>query len=134
MKLNPYLLFTGNAKEAIAFYASVFNASCKIMTYGEGPEKTDDDWKDKVLHCSMEFDKNLLMISDGFKGYEAKLDGNIQLSLEVNSIEKINEIFEKMSEGGKVSMPLQDTFWGARFEMLQDKFGTQWMFSYELKK
>jgi len=134
MKLNPYLLFTGNAKEAIAFYASVFNASCKIMTYGEGPEKTDDDWKDKVLHCSMEFDKNLLMISDGFKGYEAKLDGNIQLSLEVNSIEKINEIFEKMSEGGKVSMPLQDTFWGARFGMLQDKFGTQWMFSYELKK
>ena len=59
---------------------------------------------------------------------------NIQLSVEVESIERINEVFEKMSAGGKVTMPLQDTFWGARFGMLEDKFGIYWMFNHELKK
>lgn len=60
--------------------------------------------------------------------------GNIQLSVNVESVEKIDEVFEKMSQGGTVAMALQDTFWGARFGMLQDKFGINWMFNCELKK
>jgi PhnB protein len=52
----------------------------------------------------------------------------------VETVERLNDVFEKMSEGGTVSMPLQDAFWGSRFGMLQDKFGINWMFNCELKK
>ena len=59
---------------------------------------------------------------------------NVLLSEDVESMERINEVFAKMSEGGVVIMELQDMFWGAMFEMLKDKFGIRWMFNYELKK
>lgn len=134
MKLNPYIIFSGNAKEVITFYADVFSASYNISTYGESPEKCDDDWKDKIIHCRMEFDGNLLMISDGFKGYNAPKESNIQLSVEIENVERLNTVFEKLSAGGKVKMPLRDTFWGARFGMMEDKFGIQWMLNHELKK
>jgi PhnB protein len=135
MKLNPYIIFSGNAKEVIAFYADALQATITVMsTYGESPEKCDDDWKDKIIHGRLEFDGNLLMISDGFKGYDAPTPSNIQLSIEVESVEKLNTVFEKLSAGGKIKMPLQDTFWGARFGMLEDKFGVQWMLNHELKK
>ena len=135
MKLNPYIIFSGNAKEVIGFYADALQATITVMsTYGESPEKCDDDWKDKIIHGRLEFDGNLLMISDGFKGYDAPTQSNIQLSIEVESVEKLNTVFEKLSAGGKIKMPLQDTFWGARFGMLEDKFGVQWMLNHELKK
>jgi PhnB protein len=54
--------------------------------------------------------------------------------VDVENADRLNKVFEKMSEGGKVSMPLQDTFWGARFGMLQDKFGVNWMFNCQLPK
>ena len=74
------------------------------------------------------------MISDSFNGQLANTDGNIQLSVEVDDDKKIEEVFSKMAEGGKVTMPLAKQFWGATFGMLQDKFGVNWMFNYEGKK
>jgi PhnB protein len=74
------------------------------------------------------------MISDTFKGNSVSTDGNIQLSIEIGEEGQIDDVFKRMSEGGTVTMELQDTFWGARFGMLKDKFGVSWMFNYELKK
>ncbi|MFX4493814.1 hypothetical protein ABTA45_20175, partial [Acinetobacter baumannii] len=73
------------------------------------------------MHARIAFGKdNVLMISDGFKGYHAPNVSSIQLSIEIDSIDEINTLFEKLSKGGEVKMALQDTFWGARFGMLKD--------------
>jgi len=134
MKLNPYLIFAGNAEEALNFYKEALNGEITMLSrYSDSPMPTDEDQKNKLMHSRLVFDGNLVMISDGMKGDQALTSGNVQLSVEVESIERINEVFEKMSEGGKVSLPLQDMFWGARFGMLQDKFGVNWMFNHELK-
>ncbi|WP_153801144.1 VOC family protein [Foetidibacter luteolus] len=134
MKLNPYLIFNGNAEEVLNFYKTALGGEIVMLSrYGDSPMPTDEDYKNKIMHSRLVFDGNLVMISDGMKGQPMPIGGNVQLSVEVESIERINEVFEKMSEGGTVSMELQDTFWGARFGMLIDKFGVSWMFNHELK-
>lgn len=135
MKLNPYLHFYGNAEEALNFYKSVLGGEVTMMQrYGDSPMPSDEDWKDKIMHARLEFDGNLIMISDSFKGGAVHFNGNIQMSVEVESMEKINEVFEKMSEGGEVTMPLDNMFWGARFGMIKDKFGVNWMFNHTIKQ
>jgi PhnB protein len=135
MKLNPYLHFAGNAEEALNFYKSVFGGEITMLSrYGDSPMPTDEDWKQKIMHARLLFDGNLVFLSDLFKGKPVSTGGNVQLSMEVESIERINEVFAKMAEGGTITMELQDTFWGARFGMLEDKFGITWMFNHELKK
>ena len=86
------------------------------------------------MHARLVFDNNLLMISDVFKGQEVSTKGNIQLSVDLEDVKQMEAVFGKMSAGGTVTMALQDTFWGARFGMLIDKFGVSWMFNCELKK
>jgi len=135
MKLNPYLHFDGDAEDALNFYKDALGGEIiMISRYGDSPMPSDEDWKNKLMHSRLVFDGNLIMISDAFKGNKAKKEGNVQLSVEVESIDRIDEVFTKMAEGGKVTMELQDTFWGARFGMLKDKFGVDWMFNHELKK
>jgi PhnB protein len=135
MKLNPYLHCAGNAEEVLHFYQSVLGGEITMLSrYGDSPMPTDEDWKQKIMHSRLVFDGNLVMISDSFKEKPVNTEGNIQMSVEVESIERINEIFPKMAEGGTITMELQDMFWGARFGMLKDKFGVSWMFNHELKK
>ena len=127
--------FDGDAEDALNFYKDALGGEIiMISRYGDSPMPSDEDWKNKLMHSRLVFDGNLIMISDAFKGNKAKKEGNVQLSVEVESIDRINEIFTKMAEGGTVKMELQDTFWGARFGMLKDKFGVDWMFNHELKK
>ncbi|MEO7313481.1 MAG: VOC family protein [Chitinophagaceae bacterium] len=135
MKLTPYLNFAGNAEEALNFYAAVFDGEITMLSrYGDSPMPSDDDWKDKLIHARLSFEGNLVMISDAFKGQPPLAAGNVQLSLEITDAAKIEAIFNAMAEGGKVTMPLQEQFWGAKFGMLTDKFGISWMFNHELKK
>lgn len=135
MRLTPYLHFEGNAEEAMNFYAEALGGSVIAITrYGDSPMPADEDYKQKVMHGRLQFGNNVLMISDVFKGKSIKTGGNIQLSIELDEEGQIDSVFGKMAEGGTVTMELQDTFWGARFGMLQDKFGVSWMFNYELKK
>ena len=135
MKLVPYIHFGGNAREVLEFYKNALKGEItQLGTYGESPMPSDEDYKDKVMHSRFVFDGNMIMVSDVFKGQAVSTNGNIQLSIDVGDINKINEVFNKMAEGGKVTMELQDTFWGARFGMLIDKFGVSWMFNCELKK
>lgn len=134
MKLTPYINFEGNAEEVLNFYKSVFNGEI-VMTsrYGDSPMPVDDDWKNKLIHARLKFDDNMLYISDGPKDYKIPPGGNIQLSVEIPDENKIEEVFNKMALGGKVTMPLADQFWGAKFGMLTDKFGIGWMFNCEKK-
>src|SRR5437773_12393744 len=133
MKMNPYLHFEGNAEEALNFYKDVLGGDILMLSrYGDSPEKTDEEWKHKIIHARLQFGDNLIMISDGFKGYKIEGKGNIQLSIEMDSEEQLIEVFNKMSEDGKVTMHLAKQFCGAHFGMLTDKFGIAWMFNYSL--
>ena len=135
MKLIPYIHFAGNAREVLNFYKDALGGDIvQLGTYGESPMPSDEDYKDKVMHARFVFDGNMIMISDSFKGQPVSTNGNIQLSVDVDNEEKLDEVFNKMAEGGKITMPLADQFWGARFGMLTDKFGVSWMFNCEKKK
>ena len=134
MRLNPYLNFAGNAEEALNFYKNALSGNViAIMRYGESPMPCDEDYKQKIMHARLEFKGNLIMLSDVFKGQPVCTEGNISLSIEMD-VEKGDELFNKLAEGGTVTMPMADQFWGARFGMLKDKFGTHWMINCTLKK
>jgi len=96
--------------------------------------QVDEDWKEKIMHARLNFGKSMIMVSDGPKNYRSNPNGNIQLSIEVEDENKIDEVFNKLAEGGKITMPLAKQFWGAKFGMLTDKYGIGWMLNHEEKK
>ena len=134
MELTPYLNFEGNAEEVLNFYKDALDGEIVMVSrYKDAPMPSDEDWKDKIMHARLKFGKSLVMISDGPKDFKTTFNGNIQLSIEVEDENKMEEVFNKLAAGGKVTMPLQKQFWGAKFGMLVDKFGTGWMLSHEEK-
>lgn len=135
MKLIPYVHFAGNAQEALDFYAEALGAEIlTIQRYGDAPVPSDEDYKNKIMHARLKVGDTILMVSDVFKGQPVATNGNVDLSVDVDDEGKIETIFNKMADGGKVVMPLEKQFWGAIFGMLQDKFGVKWMFNHELEK
>ena len=135
MQLIPYIHFEGNAEEALNFYKDALGGEIIMLSrYKDSPMPVDEDYKEKVIHARLKFGDNLIMMSDTFKGKTVSTDGNIQLSVEVEDENKMDEVFNKLAEGGKVTMPLARQFWGAKFGMLVDKYGVAWMFNHEEKK
>jgi PhnB protein len=136
MKLNPYLNFAGNAEEVLNFYKDALNGEIEMVSrYGESPMPCDDDYKQKIMHARLKFgNDNILMLSDAMKGRPVSTNGNIQLSIGTHDEEKTTKIFDALSAGGTVVMPLAKQFWGATFGMLKDKFGVDWMLNCEEKK
>ncbi|MFN2457778.1 MAG: VOC family protein [Chitinophagaceae bacterium] len=132
MKLTPYLSFSGNCEEALNFYAKIFNGEIKNLSRFEGsPAESMSEDKQKILHANFEADGLSFMASDGGKGVEGDM---VHLSINFDDVEDQQKIFENLSQGGKVTMPLEDAFWGARFGMLTDKYGINWMVNCEIKK
>jgi PhnB protein len=136
MKLNPYLNFAGNAEEVIDFYKNALDGEVVMLTrFAESPIPCDDDYKQKIMHSQIVFGgDNLIMISDTMKGTPFSTTGNIQLAIGLDDEAKTHEIFNKLSDGGKVVMPLEKQFWGGIFGMFQDKFGVDWMLNCTEKK
>ena len=135
MKLNPYIMFAGTAEEALNLYKEFLGAEVAgIQRFGEAPMPSPDDYKDKIMHSTLKFEDNIIMISDSMPGQQVSNAGNVHLSLDFEDLGKMERIFNKLAAGGKVTMPLNDTFWGAKFGMLTDKFGINWMFNAQLKK
>lgn len=139
--INPYLTFNGNCEEAFNFYKSVFGGEFPYLgRFNEMPAeyKIPEDQGEKIMHVSLPIGNGtVLMGSDNSKEYgEATIIGNnFSISLNTDSEDEAKRLFDALSAGGKVSMPLEKTFWGALFGMLVDKFGIQWMvnFDYEVK-
>jgi len=138
MQLNPYLFFNGNCEEALNFYKECLGGEFEsINRFKDGPEemggmKVPENFKEKVMHMTWRFDGNVVMASDGFE--KVTDGGSVTLSVTVDNLDGMDTVFNKLSEGGQVTMPLQDTFWGARFGMFTDRYGIKWMFNCELKK
>lgn len=133
----PYLNFNGNAAEALAFYAKAFEGKTLFQqTFGESPMANDtpDDFKNKIMHATFQAGDLTFMVSDCMTGQPASGGTNISLSLNFKSVTDIDKTFAALSDGSTITMPLQDTFWGAKFGMLTDKFGINWMFNHDYEK
>jgi PhnB protein len=131
IQLDAYLFFTGNCKEAMEFYKSVFGGELSIQLMGEVPgEKPEGSKDDSVMHALLSGGDIRLMASDGTRT-EAYGVGPITLSLSGTDEAKLTGIFEKLSEGGNITQKLEKMFWGATFGSLTDKFGIDWMVNIE---
>ena len=134
--INPYLNFAGNTEEAFNFYKSIFGGNFKMLQrFKDTPEagRVPENDKDKIMHVSLPIGQgNTLMATDALDSMGHKLNpgNNFSLAVEVESKEEARRIFNGLSSGGRVTVPLADAFWGAYFGMLNDKFGIQWMVSY----
>ena len=135
MQLITYVSFAGNCEEALNFYKEVLNGEILQLSHmGDGQMEVPENLKDKVMHARLQIGDSVLYMSDTFEPASVKQGNNVSLSLEIEDTAKLETLFNKLSAGGTVKMPLEDTFWGARFGMFTDKFGIHWMMNCQLKK
>ena len=135
MNLNPRLglLFNGNCEAAFEFYRRCMNGRIDFMLrWGESPMAKDSpaEWKEKILHARIFIGDTELLGGDALPGtYEAPQGFSILLGL--NSGEETDRLFKTLAENGRVTMPLQETFWAPRFGSVVDQFGVPWTLNYE---
>jgi PhnB protein len=135
MSLNVYLFFDGNCEEAMNFYKDATGATIESLNrFGESQMPVDEAHKDKILHAIMKISDTTVMFSDSDGKKDIKMGDNFSLALDFKSDADIKKTFEALSKSGSITMPLQDTFWGATFGMCTDKFGVNWMFNYDKPK
>ncbi|MFI5154125.1 MAG: VOC family protein [Chitinophagales bacterium] len=138
--VNPYLNFNGNTEEAFNFYKSVFGGEFSAFQKFKdmpGTEKLSVAEKEKIMHVALPIGKdNMLMASDVIESMRQNIQfgNNFQISLIADSEAEADKVFNGLSSGGKVTMPLAKAFWGAYFGMLTDKYGVQWMINYDYPK
>ena len=126
-QLNPYLTFNGNAREAMEFYHSVFGGQLRINTFGEFGS-SDSALADKVMHAMLTTDRGyILMASDTAPGMAYDPGNTITCSLSGDPGEGLEEAWEKLSDGGTVTMAFEKQMWGDLYGMCIDKFGIPWM-------
>ncbi len=135
MGIIIYLFFNGNAEEAMNFYAQATGGSViNIGRYGDGGMPCSDSERGKVMHGIITVNGSQMMFSDCGDKKKAVFGDNFSVSLDYKSDDEMQKAFDGLAVSGTVTMPLQDTFWGARFGMLTDKFGVNWMFNHDKPK
>lgn len=134
--VNIYLTFNGNCREAFEFYKTALGGDFSYvgtfaeMPPQEGMPELSDSEKDKIMHISLPIsEETVLMGSDTSEAFgpEVKFGNNFSISVNTDSNEEADEIFNQLSEGGKVTMAMEKTFWSDYFGMLTDKYGVNWM-------
>ena len=128
--ITAYLFFDGNAREAMEYYKQCLNGTLQVTTFGEGGCSTGEA-KDRVMHARLTRGSSRLMASDTMPGMPYEKGNGFAIALDCESMTEINTVFDALSAGGKVTKALSDMPWGAHFGMLTDKFGTEWMLSFE---
>lgn len=137
LQINPYLVFNDNCEAAFNFYKSVFGGEFNDMNrFGEMPaiegQEMPEELKNKIMHVSYNIGSSVLMGSDSnpMQGNVA-FGQNISLSINAESKEEADKVFAGLADGGQITMPIQNTFWGAYFGMCTDKFGIMWMVNFD---
>jgi PhnB protein len=133
MQMNPYLSFKGECEAAFKFYEQCLGAQLgEIFRYGGTPmaDHSPADWQDKVMHGSLTIGDQTLMGADVAPDQYEEPKG-FSLSLQIKSTAEAERIFDELAKDGRVVMPLEKTFWAARFGMLVDRFGIPWMINCE---
>ena len=132
MQLEPYLFFHGRCEEALNFYKDCLRGEIVGMSRFEGSPmegNVDADYRNKIMHASFVAGDVKFMASDGRPGAGRDGENDIALSLATNDAAEGERVFAALADGGTVSMPLADAFWGGRFGQVTDRFGVQWMVS-----
>jgi PhnB protein len=126
-RLNPYISFAGNARQAMEFYQSVFGGNLTMSTFGEFGAQ-DAPGADQIMHSQLETDNGFtLMASDTPPGMEHNPGNNITVSLSGDDGDLLRGYWEKLSSSGTVQMPLEKQMWGDEFGSCLDQFGVPWM-------
>jgi PhnB protein len=126
-RLNPYISFRDTARQAMEFYQSVFGGELVLHTFGEYGAP-DGPGADNIMHGMLETPQGFtLMGADTPPGMEHSPAGNMTISLSGDDADELRGYWEKLSDGGKVSMPLEKQMWGDEFGMCEDQFGVPWM-------
>jgi PhnB protein len=126
--LNPYINFSGQCREALEFYKKCFNGKIEtISTFEEAPGATDEKYKQNIMHSEFRAEGIFFMATDGMPGQNAVSGDCISLTIQLTDEQEQARIFDALSQGGKITQPLEDTFWGAKFGMLVDRYGINWM-------
>lgn len=141
--VNIYLTFNGNCEEVFQFYKSVFGGEFSYvgkfgeMPLQEGMPAIPDSEKNKIMHIAFPVSKETILMgsdaSDAF-GKVTTVGDNFSISINTDSIDEANRLFNALSENGKINMPIGKTFWGAYFGMFTDKFGINWMVNVDLNE
>ena len=127
-QLNPYINFKDNTREAMEFYQSVFGGKLNISTFKDFHASQDPSEDNLIMHSQLEDDNGItLMASDTPNRMEYRPGTNMSISLSGDNEAELTEYYNKLSDGGTVTMPLEKAMWGDSFGMFVDKFGVQWL-------
>jgi len=127
-RLNPYVSFPGTAREAMQYYADVFGAELRLNTFGEFSGGHEVPNPDQIMHGQLETNRGLtLMGADYPPGMEHQPGNNMAISLSGEDADELRGYWERLADGGTVTMPLERQMWGDEFGMCTDRFGIPWM-------
>ncbi|MET9511878.1 VOC family protein [Streptomyces flavidovirens] len=127
-RLNPYISFDGDARQAMEFYRGVFGGTLTVNTYRDFGEKEAGYAADKIMHSMLETDSGFtLMAADTPPGMEHKPGNNISVSVSGDDSGELRGYWDKLSADGTVSVPIEKQMWGDVFGMCTDRFGITWM-------
>lgn len=127
-RLDPYLNFDGNTKEAMEFYQKNLGGKLFVQKFSEVEGMpAPPGYEDKVMHASLDADGIMIMASEAMPGQGVTKGTNVHLCLSGNDTDRLTKLFNGLSAGGKVTMPLEKQFWGDTFGSFTDKFGVNWM-------
>ncbi|HMU47172.1 MAG TPA: VOC family protein [Chitinophagaceae bacterium] len=135
-RINSYLTFNGNCKEAMTFYKECLGGKLVLQTVGESPlsGQMPERMKERIVHSTLVKESLVLMGSDMVEE-QGLIKGNaVSLMLNCSSEEETRKIYDKLAEGGKATHPLHDTFWGSLFGNLTDKYGNHWLLNFDRTK
>ena len=135
MHTDTYLRFDGNCREAFEFYRACLGGEfASALRFREGPADmgVPEESLDRVMHISLPLGSSVLMGSDIVQGFgpPTKFGNNFSVSLVADSREDADRIFDALSDGGTVTMPMQDMFWGSYFGSFEDRYGVNWMIQH----
>lgn len=134
--VNPYLNFGGNAEEAFNFYQSVFGGDfAMVMRFKDAPSEFAGQGKDenRIMHIALPIGPNTILMGSDISSEmpPPQFGDNIHISYTADSKDNATTIYNKLSQGGTEVMSMQNTFWGSYFGMLKDRFGINWMISFD---
>ena len=129
LEMMPYLSFRGDCEEALSFYKEILDGRVEIASRYDNPAmNAPEDFKNKILHASFHFGKYILFASDVMaKKQNDELTSNIAISLGLHDEAFAQNIFDRLSEGGKIHVPFKKQFWGDWHGNFTDRFGIRWM-------
>ncbi|HVF40390.1 MAG TPA: VOC family protein [Gemmatimonadaceae bacterium] len=130
---TTYLTFDGETREAMSFYQQCVGGDLMVQTFADAKFDAPGA-ENRVIHAQLHQGAALLMASDTMPGMPFSKGNNFSISINCESIEEADRLHAALSEGGKVTMPMDHAFWGAYFGMITDKFGVNWMFNHEIPK